>query len=32
VNEALQTLKDDGRLEEIQQEWLENRAEVPVIE
>ena len=32
VNEALQTLKDDGRLEEIQQEWLETKAEVPVIE
>ena len=32
VNEALATLKDDGRLEEIQTEWLSNKAEAPVIE
>ena len=32
VNEALATVKDDGRLEEIQTEWLSNKAEAPVIE
>jgi polar amino acid transport system substrate-binding protein len=32
VNEALQTLKDDGQLEEIQTEWLSTKAEAPVIE
>ena len=32
VNEVLTRLKDDGQLEEIQQEWLTTRAEVPVIE
>jgi polar amino acid transport system substrate-binding protein len=32
VNEALQTLKDDGKLEEIQTEWLSTKAEAPVIE
>jgi polar amino acid transport system substrate-binding protein len=32
VNDALQTLKDDGKLEEIQTEWLSTKAEAPVIE
>ena len=32
VNEALTRLKDDGQLEEIQTEWLSNKAEAPVIE
>jgi polar amino acid transport system substrate-binding protein len=32
VNEALATLKDDGRLDEIQQEWLSDKASAPVLE
>jgi polar amino acid transport system substrate-binding protein len=32
VNDALTTLRDDGKLDEIQQEWLSTKAEVPVIE
>ncbi len=32
VNEALARLKDDGQLDEIQQEWLTTKAEAPVIE
>ena len=32
VNEALQRVKDDGKLEEIQTEWLSTKAEAPVIE
>jgi polar amino acid transport system substrate-binding protein len=31
VNDALQTVKDDGKLEEIQTEWLSTKAEAPVI-
>jgi polar amino acid transport system substrate-binding protein len=31
VNEALATLKDDGKLEEIQQEWLSDKASAPVL-
>ena len=32
VNEALATLKDDGTLEAIQQEWLADKADAPVLE
>jgi polar amino acid transport system substrate-binding protein len=32
VNEALKKVKDDGRLEKIQKEWLSTKAEAPVIE
>ena len=32
VNEALQTLTDDGTLDEIQQEWLSDKASAPVLE
>ena len=32
VNEALATLKDDGTLEQIQQEWLADKASAPVLE
>lgn len=32
VDAALQRLKDDGRLEEIQQEWLSDKADAPVLE
>ena len=32
VNEALKAVKDAGRLEEIQTEWLSTKAEAPVIE
>jgi polar amino acid transport system substrate-binding protein len=32
VNEALATLKEDGTLESIQQEWLADKASAPVIE
>ena len=31
VNEALATLKDDGTLEQIQQEWLSDKASAPVL-
>lgn len=32
VNDALATLKDDGTLEEIQQQWLSEKTSAPVIE
>ena len=32
VNEALATLKEDGTLEEIQQQWLAEKTSAPVIE
>jgi polar amino acid transport system substrate-binding protein len=32
VNEALATLKDDGTLDEIQQQWLSEKTSAPVIE
>ena len=32
VDEALATLKDDGTLDEIQQEWLSEKASAPVLE
>ena len=32
VNEALATLRDDGTLDEIQQEWLSENASAPVLE
>jgi len=32
VNEALATLKDDGTLEEIQQQWLSEKTSAPVLE
>jgi polar amino acid transport system substrate-binding protein len=32
VNEALAALKEDGRLEEIQQQWLSEKTSAPVIE
>ena len=32
VNAALARLKDDGRLAEIQQEWLSDKADAPVLE
>jgi polar amino acid transport system substrate-binding protein len=32
VNGALARLKDDGRLAEIQQEWLSDKADAPVLE
>jgi polar amino acid transport system substrate-binding protein len=32
VNEALDTLKADGTLDELQQEWLADRASAPVLE
>jgi len=32
VNEALATLRDDGTLDEIQQEWLSDKASAPVLE
>jgi polar amino acid transport system substrate-binding protein len=32
VNEALATLKDDGTLDEIQQQWLSEKTEAPVLE
>ncbi len=32
VNEALAALKEDGRLEGIQEEWLSDKADAPVIE
>ena len=31
VNEALATMKDDGTLERIQQEWLSDKASAPVL-
>ena len=31
VNDALSALKDDGRLDEIQQEWLSDKASAPVL-
>jgi polar amino acid transport system substrate-binding protein len=31
VNEALAALKDDGKLEQIQQEWLSDKASAPVL-
>ena len=31
VNDALASLKDDGKLEEIQQEWLSDKASAPVL-
>jgi polar amino acid transport system substrate-binding protein len=31
VNQALASLKDDGKLEEIQQEWLSDKASAPVL-
>jgi polar amino acid transport system substrate-binding protein len=31
VNDALAALKDDGRLDEIQQEWLSDKASAPVL-
>jgi polar amino acid transport system substrate-binding protein len=32
VNEALATLRDDGTLEEIQQQWLSEKTSAPVLE
>ena len=32
VNEALAELKDDGTLEQIQQEWLSEKTEAPVLQ
>jgi polar amino acid transport system substrate-binding protein len=32
VNEALTTLRDDGTLEEIQQQWLSEKTNAPVLE
>ena len=32
VNEALATLKDDGTLDEIQQQWLSEKTSAPVLE
>jgi len=32
VNEALTALQDDGRLDEIQQQWLSEKTEAPVLE
>jgi polar amino acid transport system substrate-binding protein len=32
VNQALASLKDDGTLEQIQQEWLSDKASAPVLE
>jgi polar amino acid transport system substrate-binding protein len=32
VNEALATLKEDGKLEQIQQQWLSDKTSAPVIE
>ena len=32
VNEALATLRDDGTLEEIQQQWLSEKTNAPVLE
>ncbi len=32
VNEALATLKDEGRLDEIQQQWLSENTSAPVLE
>jgi polar amino acid transport system substrate-binding protein len=32
VNEVLSTLKDDGTLEEIQQQWLSEKTSAPVLE
>jgi len=32
VNDALSKLKDDGTLEQIQQEWLSEKASAPVLE
>jgi len=32
VNEALATLRDDGTLDQIQQEWLSDKASAPVLE
>ncbi|MGH3104067.1 MAG: hypothetical protein ACRDN6_08230 [Gaiellaceae bacterium] len=32
VNEVLETLEEDGRLAAIQQEWLSDKADAPVIE
>jgi polar amino acid transport system substrate-binding protein len=31
VNDALASLKDDGKLDEIQQEWLSDKASAPVL-
>ena len=31
VNEAIQALKDDGRLEQFEQEWIVDRANAPVL-
>jgi len=31
VNDALAAMKDDGRLDEIQQEWLSDKASAPVL-
>ena len=32
VNEALATLKEDGKLEQLQQQWLSDKTSAPVIE
>jgi polar amino acid transport system substrate-binding protein len=32
VNEALTTLRDDGTLAELQQQWLSEKTSAPVIE
>ena len=32
VNEALGELKDDGTLEQIQQQWLSEKTEAPILE
>jgi polar amino acid transport system substrate-binding protein len=32
VDRALDTLKEDGRLEDIQEEWLSDKADAPVLE
>ncbi len=32
VNEALQEMKDDGTLVQLQEEWLPGTGDVPVIE
>ena len=32
VNEALTALRDDGTLEEIQQQWLSEKTNAPVLE
>jgi polar amino acid transport system substrate-binding protein len=32
INQALATLREDGTLEEIQQEWLSDKVDAPVLE